>query len=116
MGLALGCSPGPGVGGVRSVERVGFAMGSELRLAAWTSDVAGAGSALQQAFDEFERLEGLMSVWRDGSDVVRINRAAGEHPVQAAPEVREVLHIANQVSDWTGGKFDVTFGDRKSVV
>ncbi len=27
-----------------------------------------------------------------------------------SPEVREVLRIARQVSEWTGGKFDVTFG------
>jgi thiamine biosynthesis lipoprotein len=30
--------------------------------------------------------------------------------VPVSPEVREVLRLAHQVSDWTGGKFDVTFG------
>src|SRR2546425_3620667 len=51
-----------------------------------------------------------MSVWRDGSDIQRLNAAAGDHPVRVSPEVREVLGVARQVSDWTGGKFDVTFG------
>ena len=54
----------------------------------------------------------LMSVWRDGSDVVRLNAAAGDHPVPVSPEVREVLLVAHQVSEWTDGTFDVTFGVR----
>jgi thiamine biosynthesis lipoprotein len=51
-----------------------------------------------------------MSVWRPGSDILRLNAAAGEHPVPVSPEVVEVLGIARQVSDWTDGAFDVTFG------
>jgi len=85
-------------------------MGSELRLTAWTADEAAAALAFDAVFQEFDRLERLMSVWIDGSDIVRLNAAAGEHPVPVSPEVREVLLISHQVSDWTGGKFDVTFG------
>jgi FAD:protein FMN transferase len=91
------------------VERVQPAMGSELRLTAWTPHEAAALAAFHQVFEEFDRLEDLMSVWRDGSDIQRLNAAAGEHPVPISPEVREVLRIARQVSEWTDGKFDVTF-------
>ncbi len=51
-----------------------------------------------------------MSVWRPSSDVVRINQAAGQRAVAVDPDVRDVLRIAKQVSEWTGGTFDVTFG------
>jgi thiamine biosynthesis lipoprotein len=51
-----------------------------------------------------------MSVWKEGSDVERLNRAAGQKPVSVSPEVREVLSMARQASEWTEGKFDVTFG------
>jgi FAD:protein FMN transferase len=61
-------------------------------------------------FSEFERLEKLMSVWVADSDLVRVNRAAGVAPVPVGPEVREVLTRARQISEWTDGKFDVTFG------
>lgn len=94
----------------RGVERVGMAMGSELHLTAWTADAAAARSAFDDVFREFERLEALMSVWRENSDVLRINAAAGERAVRVDSDVREILHIANQVSEWTGGTFDVTFG------
>ena len=84
-------------------------MGSELRLTAWTADEAAAVSAFDAVFAEFDHLEELMSVWRDGSDIQRLNAAAGEHTVPVSPEVRDVLRVARQVSEWTGGTFDVTF-------
>ena len=84
-------------------------MGSTLRLTAWTSDDAAARVAFEAVFAEFDRLEALMTVWREGSDVSRINAAAGERAVAVDPDVREVLRTARQVSEWTNGKFDVTF-------
>ena len=42
--------------------------------------------------------------------MLRLNRAAGDHPVPMAAEMIEVLTQARQISEWTGGKFDVTFG------
>ena len=97
-------------GRVRVVERAGVAMGSELRIAAWSPDEAAARSAIDAVFAEFERLEALMSTWRPGSDVLRINAAAGVEPVPAAADVRDVLRQARQISEWTEGTFDVTFG------
>ena len=85
-------------------------MGTEVTVTAWTADEAGAVAASEAVFAEFDRLDGLMSVWRDGSDVMRLNAAAGVHPVAVRPEVREVLRVARQVSEWTDGRFDVTFG------
>ena len=92
------------------VERSRVSMGSEVHFTAWTSDEAMATAAFDRAFDEFDRLDGLMSVWREGSDVLRLNAAAGMSAVSVSPEVREVLLEARQVSEWTVGKFDVTFG------
>ena len=95
---------------VRVVERVGVAMGSELKLTAESADEAVARTAFEAVFAEFERLESLMSTWRPGSDVLRINAAAGVQAVPVAAEVRDVLRQAHQISEWTQGTFDVTFG------
>ena len=99
------CRPGE-----RVVERAGVAMGSELKLTASTVDEVAARAAFDAVFAEFERLEALMSTWRPGSDVLRINAAAGVGPVPVAADVRDVLHQAKQISEWTEGTFDVTFG------
>jgi thiamine biosynthesis lipoprotein len=92
------------------VEAERVSMGSPVHLTAWTADRQRAEVAFDAAFDEFDRLDALMTVWREDSDVLRINAAAGDHAVPVHPEVREVLRVAREVSDWTGGKFDVTFG------
>jgi thiamine biosynthesis lipoprotein len=94
----------------RLVERVGVAMGSELRLTAWAADDRAARSAFDAVFSEFDRLDSLMSVWRAGSDVLRVNAAAGVHAEPVSADVRAALHTARQISEWTDGKFDVTFG------
>jgi thiamine biosynthesis lipoprotein len=92
------------------VERARVSMGSELRVSVYAADERGGTAAIDEVFAEFERLESLMSVWRDGSDIQRLNAAAGERAVSVSPDVIAVLQAARQISEWTGGKFDVTFG------
>lgn len=92
------------------VERSRVSMGSEVHLTAWAADEPAALSAFEAVFDEFDRLDTLMSVWKEASEVERLNRAAGQMPVPVGPEMREVLSMARLASEWTEGKFDVTFG------
>jgi FAD:protein FMN transferase len=92
------------------VEASRLSMGATLHLTAWTADGARAKSAFDEVFAEFARLETLMSTWVPQSDVVRVNQSAGVRPVQVSAEVRDVLKTARQISEWTNGKFDVTFG------
>jgi FAD:protein FMN transferase len=84
-------------------------MGTEVRVSVWTADNARADAAIAAVFGEFDRLDALMSVWKDGSDIARLNAAAGEHAVPVSPETREVLGIAHEISEQTAGAFDVTF-------
>ena len=94
----------------RLIEQIGLAMGSEVKLTAWTADASAAAAAFDEVFREFERFDTLMSVWREGSDVQQLNATAGRKAVRVSAEVREVLREAHRVSEWTEGKFDVTFG------
>jgi thiamine biosynthesis lipoprotein len=84
-------------------------MGSELHLSVWTSDPNAASHAIDKLRPEFNRLENLMSNWREGSDIEKLNAASGKHPVHIDAELLSLLHTAHQISDWTGGSFDVTF-------
>jgi thiamine biosynthesis lipoprotein len=91
------------------VERSQVSMGTAVQFSAWTADEGAAVAAFERAFIEFDRLDALMSVWKQGSDILRINAAAGKSAVAVSPEVREVLRDSQEVSEWTAGKFDVTF-------
>jgi thiamine biosynthesis lipoprotein len=110
IGLVLsgGCGPQPAEPALVEDERT--SMGSPVHLTAWSAEPDRARAAFEAVFDEFERLDAAMSVWREGSEILRLNAAAGERAVPVGRDVRDVLRVARQVGDWTGGKFDVTFG------
>jgi len=95
--------------GPRLVASTQRSMGAEARLTAWTADEKAARSAFDDAFRELERLESLMSTWRAGSDLVRLNEAAGKQPVPVSQEVFDALRAARDFGDTTSGAFDVTF-------
>lgn len=64
--------------------------------------------AVESAFDEMARLEALTSFHRTGSDVLRLSRAVGN--VELAPETLQILREGLQVSQASGGAFDMTLG------
>ena len=56
------------------------------------------------------RVNELMSTWDPASELSRFNRFASTRPFPVAPETLEVFRVAREVSDLTGGAFDVTVG------
>lgn len=90
-------------------------MGSELTLMTWTADQDRTNRAFDAVFAEFTRLDGLLSTWKPDSDISKLNAAAGHHKVEVGRDTMSVLKAARDVSDWTGGKFDVTFGPLSDV-
>jgi thiamine biosynthesis lipoprotein len=94
----------------RSISQTHQSMGTEIALTVTTSDRTKANRAFSEVFAELDRLDGLLSVWKPGSDVLRINAAAGKTPVRVSDETLEALEAAHRVSVWTAGKFDITFG------
>jgi len=114
--MAVGCAPAASNHArERLVQRARVSMGTELRVTLWTGDEHAAGVAIEAVFNEFERLESLMSVWRAGSDIQRLNAAAGQGAVAVSPDVIAVLRDARQISEWTDGRFDVTFAALSDV-
>jgi FAD:protein FMN transferase len=65
--------------------------------------------AAQKAFDEIERIENLMSPYRDKSDVFRINRDAAVKSVLVSSETFSLLQRSNKIAIMTKGSFDITW-------
>lgn len=67
-------------------------------------------AVLELAFEEIARLENLLSVEKEGSDLDRLAKAAGKEWVEISPETEEVLRQAKESFALSDGYFDVTAG------
>lgn len=85
-------------------------MGTQVDLVVDGVDSRTAQHALDQAFAQMQRLEAMMSRYREDSVVRRIGAAAGKHPVAVPAEVMAVLHSAQRVYRASGGAYDPTVG------
>lgn len=66
------------------------------------------GKVTMAAFELIDRLEDHMSIYREHSEVSRINRAAQYQPVKVESNLFELLQLAVQIHDQTAGAFDIT--------
>lgn len=64
-------------------------------------------TALEEAEQEMQRLDDLLSRTKEDSEVGRLNSAAGEH-VQVGDEIQELLRSAAIYTESTNGAFDIT--------
>lgn len=66
-------------------------------------------AAVAEAFAEMERLEEVLSEWRPTSEISRINRAAGERPVEVSSDSLEVVRAGIEIGRVSMGAFDMTW-------
>jgi thiamine biosynthesis lipoprotein len=69
-----------------------------------------ADAAAAEALDLVDRLESQLTVYRDTSEVSRLNRLAAHAPVPVEPGLFELLTLAARITADTGGGFDLTAG------
>jgi len=84
-------------------------MGSKFEITAVHADEGRGRAAIDAAYAEIERIEALISEWRESSKVSEINRQAGSAPVEVPKELLHLARRALKVSALTDGAFDVTF-------
>jgi thiamine biosynthesis lipoprotein len=65
---------------------------------------------LDASLDEVDRIDRLMSHYREDSPLSRINREAARAPVAVDRELFDFLSVALQYSAESNGAFDVTVG------
>src|SRR5262245_9840745 len=67
-------------------------------------------AAVHEALDEVDRLEAQMTVYREDSELSRLNRNAFMSPVAVEERLYYLLRFASAVGKETGGAFDITAG------
>jgi FAD:protein FMN transferase len=84
-------------------------MGTEISVELWHEDRVAGREAIEAVFSEFERIDALMSTYREDSRISLINREAAEHAVPAGAELFDLIVRALDVSVLTRGAFDITY-------
>lgn len=64
--------------------------------------------AIAKAFSEIKRIEDLVSRFKSGSDIGRINSFGHENPVKVTPETIKLIEQSVEFSRLTDGAFDIT--------
>ena len=85
-------------------------MGTSVEITVSQTASRRAEEAMASAFREVERIDWLMSHYRQGSEVSQITRDAGERETPVSPETLEVIERALYFSRLSGGAFDITIG------
>jgi FAD:protein FMN transferase len=81
----------------------------------YSIDAYGPGAAelarvVEDAFDEVDRIDRLMSHYKADSPLSRINREAARQPVRVEPELFDFIAEAMRYSRESDGAFDITVG------
>lgn len=87
----------------------GTAMGSDLEIEVFGPGQAVCDRAVKEAHEEIDRLERIMTDWKQESPLMDVNRAAGKKPVEVPPELLFIVERSLKMSDLTEGAFDITF-------
>ena len=95
---------------LKTVQKTETIMGTDVTITVVAKSEAEGAAAIDAAMAEVRRFDRMMSLYKDDSEITRVNLAAGKHPVKVSPEMIEVVEAAARVSGLTHGAFDVTIG------
>jgi FAD:protein FMN transferase len=94
----------------RTMQKTEAIMGTEVTVTVVAGSAQEGAAAIDAVMAEIRRLDRMMSLYKDDSEITKVNLAAGQHPVKVSPEMIEVVEAASEVSRLSGGVFDVTIG------
>lgn len=105
--LCSGCHFGDAGEGKKEIKKESkefFAMDTIIDLTVYAEEPS---EILTEAGREIQNYENLFSVNIETSDVAKLNRAGGA-PVQVSPETYELIRKGIEISERTGGLFDIS--------
>ena len=108
--LIFACLPLSACAKEEKQSAVGFYLDTVVTLTAYVEDA----QVLQDGLDVCGAYEKLLSRTIEGSDVWNINHAEGK-PVTVSDDTLEILDCAKQVSEISGGMFDVTIAPASTL-
>jgi thiamine biosynthesis lipoprotein len=87
-----------------------ISMACEYAIEAYGPDADALPHIVDDAFDEVDRIDRLMSHYNANSPLSRVNREAAQHPVKVEPELFDFIVEAMRYHHDSDGAFDITVG------
>ena len=87
-----------------------MSMACEYAIEAYSRDAEALPRILDQAFDEVDRIDRLMSHYKANSPLSQVNQEAAQHPVAVPQELFDFIADALRYHRESGGTFDITVG------
>jgi thiamine biosynthesis lipoprotein len=84
-------------------------LGTEVSVLLWHEDATVGAEIVAQVFAEVERIDRLMSTYKEDSRISEINRLAATEPVVAGDELFRLIRRSQDISVLTRGAFDITY-------
>jgi FAD:protein FMN transferase len=94
----------------RTVQKTETIMGTQVSITVVAPTAEEGERAVDAGMAEVRRFDAMMSLYKDTSEITKVNLAAGKGPVKVSPEMIEVVKHAVTISELSGGVFDVTIG------
>lgn len=85
-------------------------MGNHFEFSVVSENELWANACIDRAITEVQRIEQLLTTFRDSSQTNQINAMAGIEPVRVDAEVFNLIERAQKISELTQGAFDITYG------
>ncbi len=105
-----GGQPVPPASVLKRFELVEPHMGTKFRIVLYATDAATANKAAKAAFERVAQLDGIMSDYKEESELMRLCRQAGGEPAKVSEELFDILRTSQQIARRSDGAFDVTVG------
>lgn len=84
-------------------------MGTEVSVYLWSDDAEAGLATLESVFQEADRIDRLMSTYKDDSEISEINRKAADEPFVTGEELYNLIARSLEISKLTDGAFDITY-------
>ena len=99
---------GGGFSEVKLIKQTRMMMGTFAEVSIYSHDEKTAGKAIEGALDEMERMDRIMSNYKNDSELSKVNKKAAKSPVPCNTELLDVIEQSQYYSELSGGAFDIT--------
>jgi len=93
---------------IKLIKQTRMIMGTFAEVSIYSSDEKTAGKAIEGALDEMERMDRIMSNYKNDSELSKVNKKAAKSPVPCNAELLDVIEQSQYYSELSGGAFDIT--------